>query len=78
MAEQTPTDPASPTGQPKASVQANEGSGQFAVYDHVLGQFVSGVGDKRTANASLKTLQADADDGQARITDGHKLEVIEV
>lgn len=54
----------------------NKGSGQFAVWDHDLGQYVSGVGDQATANASLDALQASSEDD--RITDGHQLSVLEV
>lgn len=61
---------------PQEPPAENTGSGQFAVYDHDLGQYVSGVGDKATANASLDTLTGKADD--PRITDGHELSVREV
>lgn len=54
----------------------NKGSGQFAVWDQDLGQYVSGVGDQATAKASLAELQGDADGD--RITDGHQLTVREV
>jgi hypothetical protein len=56
------------------SKRPTEGSGQFAVYDHDLGQYVSGVGDKKTATQSKKDLTHH----NGAITDGHKLEVREV
>lgn len=52
----------------------NEGSGQFAVWDHDLGQYVSGVSDKATADKARKSLE----DHNGAITDGHKLETREV
>lgn len=61
--------------QTRPTPQANAGSGQFAVYDHDLGQYVSGVSDKDTASKAAKDM-GKASDGA--ITDGHKLEVIEV
>lgn len=54
--------------------EQNKGSGQFAVFDHDLGQFVSGVGDKATASQAKKDLE----DHNGAITDGHELEVREV
>lgn len=54
--------------------EQNKGSGQFAVWDHDLGQYVSGVGDKDTATAAKDTLE----DHNGIITDGHQLEVREV
>jgi hypothetical protein len=52
----------------------NEGSGQFAVWDHDLGQYVSGVSDKATADKARKSLE----EHNGAITDGHKLETREV
>lgn len=52
-----------------------EGSGQFAVFDLDLGQFVSGVGDKKRADGMKKNLEA-AHNGTP--LEGHKLEVREV
>lgn len=54
--------------------EENEGSGQFAVWDHDLGQFVSGVSDKATANRAKKDLEGH----NGAITDGHNLETREV
>lgn len=54
--------------------EQNKGSGQFAVYDHDLGQYVSGVGDKDTATQAKRDLS----DVNGAVTDGHKLEVREV
>ena len=51
------------------------GSGQFAVYDVTLGQYVSGVSDKATATKAQKSLASGKD---GAITDGHDLEVREV
>lgn len=50
------------------------GSGQWAVFDATLGQYVSGVGDKATANASKKELESH----NGAVTDGHDLQVREV
>jgi len=52
----------------------NKGSGQFAVWDHDLGQYVSGVSDKSTADKARKGLE----DHNGAVTDGHKLETPEV
>jgi hypothetical protein len=54
----------------------NPGSGQFAVWDQDLGQYVSGVGDQSTAEKALGDLQGEAED--PRITDGHQLSIREV
>lgn len=54
--------------------EPNKGSGQFAVWDHDLGQFVSGVSDKKTADAARKDLEGH----NGAITDGHNLETREV
>ena len=50
------------------------GSGQYAVWDVELGQYVSGVGDKKTADAAKKTLK----EHNGTVTEGHTLEVREV
>lgn len=60
---------------PTPPPEENAGSGQYAVWDVELGQFVSGVGDKATADQSMKDL-GNAEDGA--VTDGHTLEVREV
>lgn len=52
----------------------NKGSGQFAVWDVDLGQFVSGVSDKATADKARKALSSH----NGAVTDGHKLETREV
>lgn len=52
----------------------NKGSGQFAVWDAELGQYVSGVGDKDTAAAAKKELES----VNGLATDGHTLTVREV
>lgn len=52
----------------------NKGSGQYAVWDHDLGQYVSGVSDKKTADAAKKDLE----NHNGAITDGHTLETREV
>lgn len=53
-------------------------SGQHAVWDHDLGQFVSGVSSKADAQKALKSLKADkAEHGGLPIHE-HKLEVLEV
>lgn len=54
--------------------EQNKGSGQFAVWDQDLGQYVSGVSDKATADKARKGLE----DHNGAITDGHKLETREV
>lgn len=51
-----------------------KGSGQYAVWDHDLGQFVSGVSDKATTDKARKALSGH----NGAITDGHKLETLEV
>lgn len=54
----------------------NTGSGQFAVWNATLGQYVSGVGDKATATKMKKELgKAEHNGGPL---EGHKLEVREV
>lgn len=67
-----------PTTEPTATQPPpeNTGSGQFAVWDVELGQFVSGVGDKDTATQMSKDL-ADAEHNGTPL-DGHTLEVREV
>lgn len=50
------------------------GSGRFAVYDHDLGQYVSGVMDKSNATKAARDM---AKDEEAH-TNGHKLEAVEV
>lgn len=52
----------------------NEGSGRFAVFDHDLGRYVSGVTDKADATRAAKEMAKDED----AITNGHKLEAVEV
>ena len=52
----------------------NKGSGNFAVWDNDLGQYVSGVSSKADASKALKGLEAH----NGAITDGHSLEVREV
>lgn len=52
----------------------NKGSGQFAVWDHDLGQFVSGASSKADADKARKALKAH----NGAVTDGHKLETLEV
>ena len=81
MADNTTTDQPELTGDdeqpvtvPAAAPGTNKGSGHFAVWDHDLGQFVSGVSDKAGAGKSLKALKGH----NGAITDGHKLEVLEV
>lgn len=54
--------------------EQNKGSGQYAVWDQELGQYVSGVSDKAGAGAAKKSLE----DFNGAITDGHTLEVREV
>lgn len=53
------------------------GSGQFAVYDVDLGQYVSGVSDKATTDKARKTLAAEADHNGLAVK-GHTLETREV
>lgn len=60
-----------PTTQEKAP---SIDTGQYAVYDHDLGQFVSGVSSKRDADAARKNLSGH----NGVITDGHKLETRKV
>lgn len=69
--ENTPDEGTEPV---KVIPNTTEGSGQFAVWDHDLSAFVSGVGDKKTAEASKKSLE----EHNGVITDGHNLEVLEV
>jgi hypothetical protein len=73
MAERTNPDAQAPEDV-RTSPNTTPGSGQFAVWDHDLGQFVSGVGDKATADQARKDLEAH----NGAITDGHKLETLEV
>lgn len=75
MTDTTPPgaqDPDHPTEAP----EQNKGSGQFAVWNHDLGQYVSGVGDKATATQAKKDLAAAEHNGGP--LKGHKLEVREV
>lgn len=58
----------------KTVPNTTKGSGQFAVWDHDLGQFVSGVSSKKDADAARKSLESH----NGVITDGHKLETLEV
>lgn len=51
-----------------------KGSGQFAVWDYDLGQFVSGVSSKADADKARKGLEAH----NGAITDGHQLGTLEV
>lgn len=57
-----------------ATPEQNKGSGQWAVWDHDLSSYVSGVSDKDTATASKESLEQH----NGVITDGHNLEVREV
>lgn len=50
------------------------GSGRFAVFDHDLGQYVSGVMGKADATKAAKDMAKDED----AHTNGHKLEAVEV
>jgi hypothetical protein len=52
----------------------NEGSGRFSVFDHDLGQYVSGVMSKADATSAAKDMAKDKD----ATTNGHKLEAVEV
>lgn len=65
-------DPAQPTQAPPEQ----KGTGQHAVWDVDLGQFVSGVGDKTTATAMKRELGKAAHNGSP--LEGHKLEVRQV
>lgn len=56
------------------SAAPSTGSGQYAVFDNDLGQYVSGVGDKATADQAKADLEAH----NGAVTDGHDLEVREV
>lgn len=56
----------------------NKGSGQFAVWDSTLGQYVSGVGDKAGATASKKALEESESFFNGAPLEGHTLEVREV
>lgn len=58
----------------KAQPGTAEGTGHFAVFDRNLNQFVSGVGDKATANAAKKELESH----NGTVTEGHTLDVLEV
>lgn len=55
-----------------ATTNSSGGSGQFAVYDEDLTQYVSGVSDEATAKKAQTEL------GKDGITKGHKLVVREV
>lgn len=79
------TDPTSTTVEPDAGAlgpedvrtpppDENKGSGQYAVWDNDLGQYVSGVSDKATADKARKGLE----DYNGAITKGHSLETREV
>jgi hypothetical protein len=80
--QQKPGTPPPPAKRDKAAEKAaraplppeNEGSGHFAVYDETVGQYVSGVGDEKTAAAAKTELEAH--NGLA--TEGHTLTVREV
>lgn len=69
------TDKGPVNADPTPPPDENPGSGQFAVWDHDLGQYVSGVSNKATADKARRALSG-GDDGA--ITDGHKLETREV
>lgn len=69
-----PAEDTAPPEDTQATPNTTKGSGQFAVWDHDLGQFVSGVGDKGTADKARKALEAH----NGAITDGHKLSTLEV
>lgn len=66
MADETPSTTTTPP--------ENSGSGQFAVYDEDLGQYVSGVSSKADADKARKSLESH----NGAITDGHKLVTREV
>jgi hypothetical protein len=72
MSENPPETP--PDEAPTPEPGTTKGSGQFAVFDHDLGQFVSGVSNKADATKARKALNGH----NGAITDGHKLEVLEV
>jgi hypothetical protein len=60
---------------PEATVpEENKGSGRFAVFSPELGNFVSGVMDKKAAEKAARDMKAD----EEAITHGHKLEAREV
>lgn len=64
-----------PTETPVTVAQPPKGSsGSYAVWDHDLGQFVSGVSSKSDADKAKKALK----EHNGAITDGHKLETVEV
>lgn len=67
---------AQPPDAPTNPPEQNAGSGQFAVWNHDLGQFVSGVSSKSDANAAKKSLAKAEHNGGP--LEGHKLEVREV
>jgi len=68
-------DEAAPTPEDvQAKPNTTKGSGHFAVWDHDLGQFVSGVSDKATTDKARKALKG----MNGTITEGHKLETLEV
>ena len=78
--EQTSIQP-DPDAQSPEDVQTsppeqNKGSGQFAVWNDTIGQYVSGVGDKATATKAKKDLAKAEHNGGP--LEGHKLEVREV
>ncbi len=76
MTDDTTTTTETPVTAPTPEPSTNKGSGQFAVWNHDLGQFVSGVGDKATATQARKDLTKAAHNGTPQ--HGHKLEVLEV
>lgn len=71
---QTPPENPPENKDPDPTPKANKGSGQHAVFDVDLGQFVSGVSDKATADKARKALSSH----NGAITDDHKLETREV
>lgn len=75
MTDTTPPGAQDP-GEPTQPPEQNTGSGQHAVWDHDLGQFVSGVSDKATAGQMRKDLAKAQHNGGP--LEGHKLEVREV
>jgi len=80
MSEETTQEQPTTVEQPTAVAKApgSTGSAQFAVWDHDLGQFVSGVMSKSDAVKAVKRLKADkAEHGGMPLHD-HKLEALEV
>ena len=65
MADENPTTTPTP---------GSTGSGQFAVWDEDLGQYVSGVMSKADADKARKSLG----EHNGAVTDGHKLTTREV